>query len=173
MEIILLESIRSLGKFGDVIAVKPGYGRNFLIPKGKALRATKANKEIFEERRALMEKENQERKAVAQKEIMKLLKAELLIVKQAGEDNKLYGSVTAREIADLLAQKFAIAISHEHVQLGGKLKEVGVFDVNIALHPEVDTQIKVSIARSEQEALDNIAKASLENIESASEKAAE
>lgn len=173
MEVILLERVRTLGNLGDIITVKDGYGRNFLLPKGKALRATKANKDIFAQRRAVMEKENYEKKVAAERDLIKLGAANLIIVKQAGEDKQLYGSVTAREIASLLAAKYGVAIGHENVQLGSKLKEIGVYDVTIALHPEVQMQVKVSIARSEQEALDNINKANLEALgDAANEKSA-
>lgn len=164
MEVILLERVRSLGNLGDIITVKDGYGRNFLLPKGKALRATKVNKEVFAQRRAAMEQENHEKKVAAERDLLKLSNAALVIVKQAGEDKQLYGSVTGREISSLLADKYGITITHENVQLGGKLKEVGVYDVTVALHPEVQTQVKVSIARSGQEALDNINKANLEAL---------
>jgi len=151
-EIILLERVEKLGKMGDVVKVKPGYARNFLLPQRKALRATKENLAYFEGQRAALEKLNGERKAEAQKLATKLEGLKLMIIRQASEAGSLYGSVASRDIADALAANAQITIARNQVDLNDAFKTIGLFPVKIILHPEVKVQITLNIARSAAEA---------------------
>ncbi len=151
-EIILLERVEKLGKMGDVVKVKPGYARNFLLPQRKALRATKENLAYFEGQRAALEKLNGERKAEAQKLSTKLEGLKLMIIRQASEAGSLYGSVASRDIADALAANAQITIARNQVDLNDAIKSIGLFPVKITLHPEVKVQITLNIARSAAEA---------------------
>ena len=151
-EIILLERVEKLGKMGDVVKVKPGYARNFLLPQRKALRATKENLAYFEGQRAALEKLNDERKAEAQKIATKLEGLKLMIIRQASEAGSLYGSVASRDVADALASDAKITIARNQVDLNDALKTIGLFPVKIILHPEVKVQITLNIARSAAEA---------------------
>src|SRR3990167_3758395 len=151
-EIILLERVEKLGKMGDVVKVKPGYARNFLLPQRKALRATKENLAYFEAQRAALEKLNNERKAEAQKVATKLEGLKLMIIRQASEAGSLYGSVASRDIADALAANAQITIARNQVDLNDAFKTIGLFPVKIILHPEVKVQITLNIARSAAEA---------------------
>jgi large subunit ribosomal protein L9 len=151
-EIILLERVEKLGKMGDVVKVKPGYARNFLLPQRKALRATKENLAYFDAQRAALEKLNDERKAEAQKSATKLEGLKLMIIRQASEAGSLYGSVASRDIADALAANAQITIARNQVDLNDAIKSIGLFPVKIILHPEVKVQITLNIARSAAEA---------------------
>lgn len=151
-EIILLERVEKLGKMGDVVKVKPGYARNFLLPQRKALRATKENLAYFEGQRAALEALNNERKAEAQKVAAKLEGLKLMIIRQASEAGSLYGSVASRDIADALAANAQITIARNQVDLNDAFKTIGLFPVKIILHPEVKVQITLNIARSAAEA---------------------
>lgn len=151
-EIILLERVEKLGKMGDVVKVKPGYARNFLLPQRKALRATKENLAYFEGQRAALEALNNERKAEAQKVATKLEGLKLMIIRQASEAGSLYGSVASRDIADALAANAQITIARNQVDLNDAFKTIGLFPVKIILHPEVKVQITLNIARSAAEA---------------------
>ena len=151
-EIILLERIERLGKMGDVVKVKPGYARNFLLPQRKALRATKENLSYFEGQRKVLEAQNAERKAEAQKVASKLEGLKVMIIRQASEAGSLYGSVASREIADALAADAKITIARNQVDLNDAIKSIGLFPVKITLHPEVKVQITLNIARSAAEA---------------------
>lgn len=151
-EIILLERVEKLGKMGDVVKVKPGYARNFLLPQRKALRATKENLAYFDAQRAALEKLNNERKAEAQKVATKLEGLKLMIIRQASEAGSLYGSVASRDIADALAANAQITIARNQVDLNDAFKTIGLFPVKIILHPEVKVQITLNIARSAAEA---------------------
>ena len=151
-EIILLERIERLGKMGDVVKVKPGYARNFLLPQRKALRATKENLSYFEGQRKVLEAQNAERKAEAQKVAGKLEGLKVMIIRQASEAGSLYGSVASRDIADALASGSQITIARNQVDLNDAIKSIGLFPVKITLHPEVKVQITLNIARSAAEA---------------------
>lgn len=151
-EIILLERVEKLGKMGDVVKVKPGYARNFLLPQRKALRATKENLAYFEGQRAALEKLNNERKAEAQKVASKLEGLKVVIIRQASEAGSLYGSVASRDVADALANDAKITIARNQVDLNDAFKTIGLFPVKITLHPEVKVQITLNIARSAAEA---------------------
>jgi large subunit ribosomal protein L9 len=151
-EIILLERIERLGKMGDVVKVKPGYARNFLLPQRKALRATKENISYFEGQRKVLEAQNVERKAEAQKIAGKLEGLKVMIIRQASEAGSLYGSVASRDIADALASGSQITIARNQVDLNDAIKSIGLFPVKITLHPEVKVQITLNIARSAAEA---------------------
>ncbi len=151
MEVILLERIGRLGQMGDVVKVKDGFARNFLLPRGKALRATKGNKELFETQRVQLEARNLERKAEAQAVAEKLDGQSFIVVRSAGEMGHLYGSVSTRDIADLLiAGGFTVA--RNQVELTAPIKTIGLHTVAIQLHAEVEAKVIVNIARSADEA---------------------
>lgn len=151
MEVILLERIESLGQMGDVVSVKPGYARNFLLPQKKALRATDGNRKVFEERRAQLEAENLERKSEAEQVAKTLDGLSVVLVRAAGESGQLYGSVSARDIADAVTGA-GVTIGRSQVKLDKALKSLGLEPVRVQLHPEVAVSITVNIARSEDEA---------------------
>ena len=151
MEVILIERMANLGNIGDTVKVKNGYARNYLIPQGKALRATKANVEFFAQKRAEIEARNAELRAQAEKVAKTVAGQTVVIIRQAGEDGRLYGSVTARDIADALqAKKFEV--ERQHVALQSLIKEIGIFTVKLSLHADVQVEVKVNVARSELEA---------------------
>ncbi|CAN7302135.1 50S ribosomal protein L9 [Aminobacter aminovorans] len=151
MDVILLERISRLGQMGDTVKVKDGFARNFLLPKGKALRANEANKKKFEGQRAQLEARNLERKSEAQQVADKLDGKSFIIVRSAGETGQLYGSVSTRDIADLLiAEGFTIA--RNQVELNQPIKTIGLTNVAIALHAEVEVTITLNIARTADEA---------------------
>lgn len=151
MEIILLERIEKLGQMGDVVDVKPGFARNFLLPRKKALRATEENRRRFEEQRVQLEAVNIERRGEAEKVAAKLDGLSVTLIRQAGEAGQLYGSVTAREIASE-ATAAGFTIERQQVQLGHPIKALGVHAVRVDLHPEVSARVNVNVARSEEEA---------------------
>jgi large subunit ribosomal protein L9 len=151
MEVILLERIGRLGHMGDTVKVKDGYGRNFLLPQGKALRATEANRKKFESQRADLEVRNAERKTEASAIAEKLDGKSFIFVRSAGETGQLYGSVSKRDIADLIvAQGFAV--NHNQVELMNPIKAIGMHELQIQLHGEVSAKVTVNIARSADEA---------------------
>ncbi len=151
MEVILLERVSRLGQMGDTVKVKDGFARNFLLPKGKALRANEANKKKFEGQRAQLEARNLERKSEAQAVSDKLDGKSFVIVRSAGETGLLYGSVSTRDIADLLtAEGFSVA--RNQVELNHPIKTIGLTNVAISLHPEVEVTVTLNIARSTDEA---------------------
>jgi large subunit ribosomal protein L9 len=151
MEVILLERIASLGQMGDVVRVKDGYARNFLLPQGKALRATEASRKKFEAERGQLEARNLARKGEAEKVADKLNGKSFIVVRQAGETGHLYGSVTTRDLTEIL-EAAGFTVARSQVALNQPLKMIGMHEVSIALHPEVDSKITVNIARSEEEA---------------------
>src|SRR3712207_5249232 len=151
MEVILLERIEKLGHIGDVVKVKNGYARNFLLPNRKALRANEANKKVFEANRARIESENAERRSGAEKESKKIEGATVQLIRQASNVGALYGSVTARDLAEALeAQGHKVA--KNQIVLDRPIKNIGMQDVRVALHPEVSVNIRVNVARSPEEA---------------------
>nr|WP_295463556.1 50S ribosomal protein L9 [Mesorhizobium sp.] len=151
MEVILLERISRLGQMGDTVKVKDGFGRNFLLPQGKALRANAANKKKFEGQRAQLEARNLERKSEAQQVADRLDGKSFIAVRSAGETGQLYGSVSTRDIAELLTAE-GFTVSRNQVELNQPIKEIGVRNVAILLHPEVEVTITLNIARSVDEA---------------------
>ncbi|MCB1489584.1 MAG: 50S ribosomal protein L9 [Bauldia sp.] len=151
MQVILLERIAKLGQMGDVVRVRDGYARNFLLPQGKALRATKENGKRFEEQRAQLEARNLERRQEAEAVANKLNGVSFIVVRQAGETGQLYGSVTARDLVEVL-ETGGFNVARNQVALNQPLKSIGLHPVTIALHPEVDSEIIINVARSEDEA---------------------
>jgi large subunit ribosomal protein L9 len=151
MQVVLLERIDKLGQMGDVVTVKDGYARNYLVPHGKALRATKANLAEFERRRVQLEAVNLQRKEEAKKVAGRLDGRSVVIVRQAGEGGQLYGSVNARDIAAAFAES-GVTIERRQVQLPAALKTLGIHQVRVRLHPEVDAFVSVNIARTSDEA---------------------
>jgi large subunit ribosomal protein L9 len=151
MEVILLERIARLGQMGDTVKVKDGFARNFLLPKGKALRANEANKKKFEGQRAQLEARNLERKSEAAKIAEKLDGKSFIVVRSAGETGQLYGSVSTRDIADLLTAE-GFTVGRNQVELNQPIKMIGLSNVAISLHPEVDVTVTLNIARSSEEA---------------------
>ncbi|AQX27803.1 MULTISPECIES: 50S ribosomal protein L9 [unclassified Bartonella] len=151
MNIILLERITHLGQIGDIVSVKNGYARNFLLPKGKALRANEANKKHFETQRAQIEAHNLERKNEAQKVAEKLDRQSFTIIRSAGETGQLYGSVSTRNIADIITES-GFFIGRNQVELNHPIKTIGLHTIPINLHPEVQVSVTINIARSTNEA---------------------
>jgi large subunit ribosomal protein L9 len=151
MEIILLERIEKLGSIGDIVTVKDGYARNFLLPQKKALRANEANKRVFEANRDRLEAENAERRAEAEKLGEKVAGAEVVLIRAASNAGQLYGSVNVRDMVAGLAEQ-GHDIDKRMVILGAPIKTIGMHDVTIALHPEVRVTVKANVARSDDEA---------------------
>lgn len=151
MEIILLERIDRLGQMGDVVNVKNGYARNYLFPQKKALRKTADNMKAFEAKRAEYEAMNAKLKADAEQLAKDLKGLSVTIIRQAAETGQLYGSVTGRDVCDAIAEK-GFKVERRHVELNNPFKVMGVFDVVLKLHPDVEQTIRVNIARSEAEA---------------------
>lgn len=151
MQVVLLERIEKLGQMGDVVTVKDGFARNYLVPQGKALRATKANLAEFERRRVQLEAANLRRKEEAQKLATQIDGRSVVIIRQAGEAGQLYGSVNARDIAVAFTED-GITIQRQQVQLPAAIKTLGLHEVRIRLHPEVDAFVTVNVARSQEEA---------------------
>lgn len=149
MEVILLERIEKLGNMGDVVTVKPGFGRNYLLPQEKALRATKANLARFEAEREYLEQRNAENRDKAAKDGSALEGASVVIIRKAGDTGQLYGSVSARDIAEDLADK---GVKRSMIVLETPIKALGLHDVKVKLHPEVSVTVTVNVARSEDEA---------------------
>jgi large subunit ribosomal protein L9 len=151
MDIILLERIENLGKIGDVVSVRDGYARNYLLPQKKALRANDNNKQVFEANRERLEQENAERRSEAEKSGGKVDGEEIVLIRAASNSGQLYGSVNVRDIAAALVEK-GHQIDKRQVVMGSPIKTIGMFDVVVALHPEVRVTIKANVARSEDEA---------------------
>ena len=151
MDVILLERIEKLGAIGDVVKVKNGYARNFLLPRGKALRANESNRKVFEANREKIEANNAERRTAAQKDAGTIDGVTIQLIRQASNTGQLYGSVSARDLAEALeAQGHKVA--KNQIVLDRPIKAIGMQDVKIALHPEVSVTIRVNVARSPEEA---------------------
>jgi large subunit ribosomal protein L9 len=151
MQVILLERIGKLGQMGDVVTVKDGYARNFLLPQGKALRATEANRARFDRERVQLEARNLELKSEAEKVAEKLNGQIFVILRQAGETGQLYGSVASRDIAQQVSEG-GFSVGRRQVLLDRPIKSLGVHEVRISLHPEVEPQVRINVARTEDEA---------------------
>ncbi len=151
MDVILLERVAKLGQMGEVVSVKPGYARNFLLARGKALRATSANKAVFDKQKAQLEARNLEARSEAQKVGEKLDGASVTLIRQAGESGVLYGSVSTRDIADALTAA-GYSAGRQQITLQQPIKALGLHRVPVHLHAEVDVTITVNVARSNEEA---------------------
>ncbi len=151
MEIILLERVEKLGQMGDVVSVKPGYARNYLLPQGKALRANKGNREKFETEKAQREADNLARRSDAETEAAKMDGLAVSMVRAASEMGQLFGSVTSRDISDAVTEA-GFTIARTQVVMDKSIKTLGLHDTRIRLHPEVTVTVKVNVARSLDEA---------------------
>ncbi len=151
MDVILLERVAKLGHMGEVVKVKPGYARNFLLRQGKALRATEANKAKFERERAALAARNAARRAAAGAAAKALEGKSINLIRQAGESGQLNGSVSPRDIVDAAAAQ-GVKVDRGHVQLTAPIKTIGVYQVAIAPHPEVEVLVTLNVARSPEEA---------------------
>lgn len=151
MQVILLERVAKLGQMGEVVKVKEGYARNFLLPQGKALRASDSNIAAFEDRKVQLEAQNAESKADAEKIAAKLDGETFVIIRSASDAGALYGSVTTRDVADT-ATDGGFTIDRKQVVLGNPIKELGLHDVSVVLHPEVVATVTLNVARSNEEA---------------------
>lgn len=151
MEVILLERVAKLGQMGEVVRVRDGYGRNYLLARGKALRATEANRKRFEEQRAQLEARNLEAKSEAAKVAEKLDGMSVMVIRQAGESGVLYGSVTARDIATAIGEA-GVTVGKGQVHIASPIKSLGLASVQVVLHPEVSAAVTVNVARSAEEA---------------------
>ena len=151
MDVILLERIEKLGSIGDVVKVKNGYARNFLLPRGKALRANESNRKVFEANRATIEATNAERRSGAETEARKIDGAKVQLIRQASNTGQLYGSVSARDLAEAL-EAAGHKVAKNQIVLDKPIKAIGVQEVKIQLHPEVAVTVTVNVARSPEEA---------------------
>jgi large subunit ribosomal protein L9 len=151
MEVILLERVEKLGAIGDVVKVKDGFARNYLLPNKKALRANEANRKLFEVNRARIEEENADRRSEAEKAATGVDGKTVQLIRQASNTGQLYGSVSARDIAEAL-EGVGAHVAKSQVVLDRPIKAIGVHDIKIALHPEVAVTVKVNVARSPEEA---------------------
>lgn len=151
MEVILLERVAKLGQMGDTVRVKDGFARNFLLPRGKALRATKDNKARFDQERGQLEARNLEQKKEAEQVAAKLDGKSFVILRQAGETGVLYGSVASRDVAETLTQG-GFTVARQQIVLNSPIKAIGLHTVPVALHPEVEAKVTINVARSPEEA---------------------
>ncbi|MDR2158310.1 MAG: 50S ribosomal protein L9 [Holosporaceae bacterium] len=155
IEVILLQRVAKLGQIGDVIRVKPGFARNYLLPKKIALRATKENMKYFEDKKSQIEAANAESRAEAQKIAEKMENLSISMVRQASDKGQLYGSVTSRDVA-MAVKEAGFTITAGQVNLNIPIKSLGMYDVVVDLHPEVSVAVKLSVAKSEEEARQQI-----------------
>jgi len=151
MDIILLERVEKLGTIGDVVTVKDGYARNFLLPQKKALRANDANKKVFEANRERLETENAEKRTVAESAGEKVAGAEVILIRAASNTGQLYGSVNVRDMVAGLTDQ-GHDVNKKQVIMGAPIKTIGMHEVTVALHPEVHVTVKANVARSDDEA---------------------
>lgn len=151
MEVILLERVAKLGQMGEVVRVKDGFARNFLLPRGKALRATQVNRQKFEGQRVQLEARNLEAKNEATEVAAKLEGKSFIVIRQAGETGQLYGSVSTRDIAEV-ASTAGVSLNRNQVVLSTPIKAIGLHTVPLVLHPEVEVKVTINVARSPEEA---------------------
>lgn len=152
MKVLLLEKVKNLGNVGSLVTVRDGFARNYLLAKRKAVRSTKENEEKFNNERKGIEKANIDKKNLALRN-SEILKGQVLtIVMQAGDDRRLYGSVTNKDVARLIMSKFQINVAVENIRLNKKIKDIGCYKITIVLHSEIESEIKLSIGRSLEEA---------------------
>ncbi len=152
MDIILLERVEKLGGIGDVVTVKDGYARNFLLPNKKALRANEANKKVFEANRARIESDNADKRGEAEKLSANVEGKQVVLIRQASNSGQLYGSVTVRDISDALAAIGVEGVNKSMIVLEKPIKSLGLFAVKVVLHPEVSVAVEANVARSPEEA---------------------
>ncbi|UWQ16269.1 50S ribosomal protein L9 [Jannaschia sp. M317] len=172
MQLILLERVAKLGQMGDVVDVKPGYARNFLLPQGKALTASEANVAAFEGRKSQLEADNLETKKEAEALGAKLDGEQFVIIRQASDSGALYGSVTTRDAAEA-ATDGGFTVSRAQVALQAPIKDLGLHKVTVILHPEVEVEIELNVARSAEEAELQAAGKSIQELAAEEEAAAE
>jgi ribosomal protein L9 len=172
MQVILLERVAKLGQMGDVVDVKPGYARNFLLPQGKALNATKANIAAFEAQKAHLEAKNLETKKEAEALARRLDGQQFVVIRSASDTGALYGSVTTRDAADA-ALEAGFDIDRKQVALAAPIKELGLHGVTVTLHPEVEVRIELNVARSKEEAELQASGKSIQELAAEEEAAAE
>jgi large subunit ribosomal protein L9 len=151
MQVILLERVEKLGQMGDEVRVRDGFARNFLLPKKKALRATKANREYFQGQKAHLEANNLKLKGEAEKAGQKLNGQKFVLIRQAGDRGQLYGSVSPRDVSDAM-EKAGFTVDRHQVQISQAIKSIGLFTIPVVLHPEVKVNVTINVARSEDEA---------------------
>ncbi len=151
MDVILLERVAKLGQMGDVVSVKQGYARNFLLPQGKALRATEANVKHFETQKAQLEAQNLEARGEAEAVAAKLDGQQFIVIRSASDTGSLYGSVSNRDVAEA-ATEGGFTVGRKQIVLDRPIKELGLHDVTVVLHPEVSCKVAVNVARSAEEA---------------------
>ena len=151
IEVILMQRVDKLGQMGELVKVRPGYARNFLIPSGKAIRASKSNLERFEKERAQLEAQNLKRREEAERVAERVAGLAVTIIRQAGESGALYGSVSTRDIAEACTSA-GLTVGRDQVMMGHAIKSVGLAHVQVALHPEVAISVTVNVARSPEEA---------------------
>ncbi|MCP1201440.1 50S ribosomal protein L9 [Acetobacter oryzoeni] len=150
-EVILLQRVEHLGQMGDVVKVRPGFARNYLLPQGKAIRANDANRARFERERAQLEAQNIKRREEAERLSERMEGLAVILIRQAGDSGSLYGSVSTRDVAQAVTEA-GFTISRQQVFLAHPIKSLGLYEVKIALHPEVVVPVIVNVARSEEEA---------------------
>ncbi|ARC89021.1 50S ribosomal protein L9 [Rhodovulum sp. MB263] len=172
MQVILLERVAKLGQMGEVVNVKDGYARNFLLPQGKALRANDTNIARFEADKAQLEARNLETKKEAEALAGKLDGQQFVVIRSASDGGALYGSVTPRDIADV-ATEAGFSVDRKQVVLAGPIKDLGLHDVHVLLHPEVDVTVSVNVARSTEEAELQASGKSIQDLAAEEEAAAE
>jgi large subunit ribosomal protein L9 len=151
VEVILLQRVEKLGQMGDVVKVKPGYARNFLLPQKKGMRATKENRARFEQQRVELEAQNLKRREEAQRVAERVAGLSVVVIRQAGDAGNLYGSVSARDVAEACAAA-GLSIGRSQVELEHPIKTLGLSVVRVILHPEVSIGVSVNVARSPEEA---------------------
>lgn len=152
MRIVLYKDIKGLGKLGDIVSVKPGFARNYLLPGGYGVRATKEALELFEKNKAEIARKNQESKAAAGIMAETIGAVNLIFICQAGDDGRLYGSIGAKEIAKRLKEEVGADIAASCIHLTQKIKDVGIYDIEVLLHADVAVNITINVSRSEEEA---------------------
>jgi len=151
MKVILTEKINRLGNIGDSVDVATGYARNYLLAKGKAMRYSKENAAVFEAKKAELVARHESAKKTAEADLKKVEKAKLHLIRSAGDTGHLYGSVSSRDISRLIDELTKVAVTSEQVLLGQPIKEIGAWDVKIALHPDVIAEVKVYVAQTQDE----------------------
>ncbi|HEX9647997.1 MAG TPA: 50S ribosomal protein L9 [Alphaproteobacteria bacterium] len=151
MEVILLERVENLGQMGDVVRVRDGFARNYLLPRQKALRATKGNRERFERQRTRLEADNLTHRQEAEQVAKRMAGVSVVMVRQAGDTGQLYGSVNARDIAAAVTEA-GYTVDRRQVALNQVIKSLGLHPARLVLHPEVSVEVKVNVARSQEEA---------------------
>ena len=171
MEIILLERIEKLGQMGEIVTVKSGYARNYLLPKKKALRATDASRAQFENQRAQLEAENLKRRSEAESVALKIEELNISLIRQAGDNGQLYGSVSGRDIADSISAA-GVTVARGQILLDRPIKELGLNQIRVSLHPEVQVEVLINVARTDDEAAAQLERGlSITDIEDAAEAA--